>query len=159
MALPSQLPPSVRVWLFVDVPTSAHGCWLWTRALSEGYGVMGTDRRVVRVHRFLYEILRGPIPDGLELDHLCHSNDDTCAGGTTCRHRRCVNPWHLQPVTTKENADRATRTRINGRHLAHRTHCKNGHEFTPENTRITSRGSRTCRQCNAESARRRRARS
>jgi hypothetical protein len=90
-------------------------CWRWTGSVNaHGYGVIrpnGSDR-VVRVHRVAYELFVGPIPEGLTLDHLCHSRDPDCPGGP-CVHRRCVNPAHLEPVTRSENVRRGhTRLRI-----------------------------------------------
>lgn len=84
-------------------------------------------------HRVAYEQARGPIPEGLELDHLC-------------RNRACVNPDHLEPVTHRENLLRADT--FAARHAA-QTHCVNGHEFTPDNTYIRTRpeGGRECRAC------------
>lgn len=82
-------------------------------------------------HRVVYELRVGPIPEGLELDHLC-------------RVRHCANPEHLEPVTGRENIRRGTSpSAINGR----KTHCKNNHEFTPENTYVSPLGKRTCRTC------------
>lgn len=158
MVRPSQLETELRLWLSVALPETGSECWLWHGALNRGYGVIGDGGKVVRVHRMLYVRYRGAIPDGLEIDHLCHTADGECRGGL-CVHRRCVNPWHLEPVTTKENAERASSTRANGRYLAERTHCKNGHEFTPENTRLTARNGRVCRACRREWAKRQRARS
>ncbi|MEV4271931.1 HNH endonuclease signature motif containing protein [Micromonospora aurantiaca (nom. illeg.)] len=89
-------------------------------------------------HRIAYEMKRGPVPDGLELDHLC-------------RNRRCVRPAHLEPVTRRTNLLRGET--IPAR-LAERTHCRHGHEFTPENT-YQWRGSRFCRTCRAAAQARR----
>lgn len=74
--------------------TPGSGCWIWTGSKGEdGYGSVRYRRRVWRAHRAAYTILVGPIPAGLELDHLC-------------RVRACVNPAHLEPVTGEENIRR-----------------------------------------------------
>lgn len=80
-------------------PSGAEGgCWLWTASLTHnGYGKFWVDGAVVRAHRWIYEQLVGPIPDGLHLDHV-HERG--------CRSRRCVNPAHLEPVTNEENQRR-----------------------------------------------------
>jgi hypothetical protein len=98
-----------------------------------------------------------PVPDGLELDHLCHTNDSSCPGGRTCPHRPCVNPFHLDAVPPSVNTLRGNGpSALNSR----KTHCKNGHEFTPQNTRITRKGHRWCRACDrARDARGRRRKS
>lgn len=67
-------------------------CWLWQGALHRGYGYLDIDGRNVRAHRFAYELANGPIPDGLFIDHICHT-------------RNCVNPEHLRPATAKQNAE------------------------------------------------------
>jgi hypothetical protein len=122
---------------------AADGCWLWTGALSNtGYGRLarGTrpNQRRWSAHRYLYELLVGPVPDGLDLDHLC-------------RVRHCVNPAHLEPVTRQENLLRGNT--VNARRAA-QTCCVNGHEFTPENTYRQPDGTRTCRACRREGMRR-----
>jgi len=71
-------------------------CWLWTAAKNEdGYGIFKVDGAVTRSHIWSYVFHVGPVPDRLELDHLC-------------RVRACANPWHLEPVTHAENVRRAT---------------------------------------------------
>lgn len=122
------------------------GCWHWQGNLkARGYGYFAIHRKFVRsAHRVVYSTLAGPIPEGLELDHLC-------------RVRHCVNPSHLEPVTRQENSLRSpiTGPGINAR----KTHCKNGHEFTDENTYLSIQGRRrmrSCRACHAAYERRRR---
>jgi hypothetical protein len=102
-------------------------CWLWNRYLTKGYGHASVPGRRTHqlAHRAVWELLVGPIPDGLELDHLC-------------RVRSCVNPDHLEPVTPLENTRRAPRSRI--------THCIHGHQYTEANTYRSPRG-RICRTC------------
>lgn len=103
------------------------GCWEWSRSLtSEGYGHLYYLGRKEYAHRIAWRLWVGPIPDELELDHLC-------------RNRSCCYPAHLEPVTHRTNLRRG----IPG--MA--THCVNGHEFTPENTRRRKEGRRQCRAC------------
>lgn len=110
-------------------------CWPWmgSRFVS-GYGRLGSGR----AHRVVYELLVGPIPEGLTIDHDCHNRDRSCPGGFTCPHRACCNPAHLEAVTQAENNRRALRT-----------HCKHGHKFTPENTYSppSRPNARWCREC------------
>ncbi len=107
------------------------GCWLWTGHIGRnGYGVIGIGgRKLAKAHRFAYERFIGPIPDGMQLDHLC-------------RVRHCVNPTHLEPVSNRENVIRGNEARP--RALA----CKRGHLFTPKNTYVNpSSGRRECKAC------------
>lgn len=103
------------------------GCWLWTRSRDQhGYGRLRISRTFVeKVYRLAYELWVGPIPDGLEIDHLC-------------RKPPCFNPTHLEAVTHGVNLVRAR---------AAMTHCLRGHPFTSENTYVSARGSRNCRTC------------
>lgn len=110
-------------------------CWEWQGRLDpRGYG-----RYAGRLaHRISYELLRGPIPSGLELDHLC-------------RVRNCVNPDHLEPVTHRENTLRSTSpSAIN----ATKSACPSGHPYDAENTYISPGGDRHCRACNRDRKRR-----
>jgi hypothetical protein len=143
---PSKRPFIERFWAKVEITPS---CWIWRGALNEkGYGKIGRGGRGegnIRAHRASYELFVGPIPEGLELDHLCHTADKSCPGGNTCLHRRCVNPDHLEPVTRKINQHRGNGPGgINSR----KTHCPKGHTYCPENT-VTNptTGWRTCRIC------------
>lgn len=111
-------------------------CWLWKGSLNQGYGQFAFRKKIVRAHRFAYELLVGPIPDRLTLDHLC-------------RVRACVNPDHLEPVTDRENILRGTG--LSARNAA-RTHCKRGHLFDEANTYNNGRR-RRCRACKNEQQR------
>lgn len=145
------LPPATRtiVTLLANIDTSAGptGCWPWRGILNEdGYGRFGKVARTA--HRAVYEELVGPIPEGLNIDHFCHTCDPDCIGGRECLHRRCVNPSHLQAVTQRENLLRSHRTMpyVN----AAKTHCPFGHEYTPENTYRYRDLRRECRTCRVE---------
>lgn len=108
------------------------GCWVWTGALnSAGYGVIGLGGRsagVGYVHRVMFERAHGPIPEGLEVDHLC-------------RTRSCANPAHLEAVTRTENNRRmlVNRNRV--------THCKRGHDLA--DAYVKRDGGRDCQLCRA----------
>jgi hypothetical protein len=126
----TKVPSEERFWTFV-FPEPNSGCWLWTGALHTGYGRFGVKQGMVRqAHRVAWEITRGPIPEGLQVDHLC-------------RNTACVNPDHLEPVTPLVNTLRSTSlSAINAR----KTHCFRGHLFDDVNTLIRG-GARNCRTC------------
>lgn len=128
-----------------------NGCWLWTGRLDrQGYGIWqwteDGQRRSSGAHRFVYQMLREILDSERHLDHRCHTEDSTCPGGPDDLHRRCVNPDHMDVVTHAQNVARGRA----GRHNAIKTHCKNGHEFTPENT-YDNHGGRGCVACRRES--------
>ena len=99
-----------RFWSKVD-RRGDDDCWPWLAGLtSHGYGQFGVGGRagtMVKAHRWIYEQMVGPVPEGMELDHLCHNAAPACPGGYTCRHRRCVNyVKHLRPATHSDNIRR-----------------------------------------------------
>jgi hypothetical protein len=113
-----------RVWSNISLEGE---CWIWQGSINKtGYGTIRVDPRNLLVHRYVYEMVRGPIPATLGLDHLC-------------RTPACMNPAHLEAVTTQVNTARGL--------YATRTHCGRGHLYTPEITRITRKGWRTCLLC------------
>jgi hypothetical protein len=123
--------PGLRFMEHVAIDSET-GCWLWTASLTgPGYGQFKVHGRLVLAHRFAYELVHGPIPADRELDHLC-------------RVRRCVNPTHLEPVTTRENLLRGQSfAAINAR----KTHCPAGHPYAGANVWRESTGARKCRTC------------
>ena len=128
------------------------GCWIWQGATAAGYGRIAwkaTSGMVYRsVHRVLYEATVGPIPDGYDLDHLCH-DPDTCHPevASECPHRACINPEHLSPATRRENLLRGGTVAAARRAT---THCPRGHEYSPENTLTSRDGRRSCKECTYE---------
>lgn len=121
-----------------------NGCWLYAGATTMGYGVIKDKGRQRKVHIIVYESVHGNVPDGLELDHLCHNNDLTCLGGTNCIHRRCFRPDHLEAVPHLINTQRGNHANRDA------THCRKGHEYTPDNTYAPDDKRRFCRQCRRE---------
>lgn len=117
----------------VDIDTlDDPGCWEWKGSrLKGGYAHAHRPHRRILAHRFAYELLVGPIPQGLHLDHLC-------------RNRACVNPAHLEPVSARENILRGTSMCAAN---AKKTHCKRGHPYDEKNTYINPNGARSCRVC------------
>lgn len=109
------------------------GCWIWTGALSGGgYAQAGINRKTVYVHRLAYEAFRGCVPAGQTIDHLC-------------RVRCCVNPWHMEAVSPRENVLRGVSAPAM---LARKTHCKYGHLLSGPNLYLMPRGQgRQCRKC------------
>lgn len=123
-------PLGQRFWTKVEFSVN---CWEWQGYRMRGYGQFAlTRRKTVRAHRLAYELMVGPIPDGLTLDHLC-------------RNKACVNPAHLEPVTSQENVRRSPNAPsvVN----AKATHCRHNHELSGTNLIIRPNGNRDCREC------------
>lgn len=144
--------PLIDRLLRYALPEPNSGCWLWMAALDcHGYGYMtagGHARGMVRAHRVAYELFKGPIPEGLVIDHLC-------------RVPSCCNPDHLEPVTQAVNIKRGLNVGMTPQCRAAGfaakaaiTHCPHGHEYTKENTTYGSRGGRACRTCKQGHSRR-----
>lgn len=122
---------------FMAKVDKTEACWLWTAALTPtGYGQVWHDGKVQYAHRVAYGLLVAPIQAGLEVDHLC-------------RNRACVNPAHLELVTRAENIARMAAAN-------RRTHCPRGHALDEHNV-VMDCGTRRCRTCVNDRARRRRA--
>jgi hypothetical protein len=139
---PGPKPKPLRARLLSKVNVDDKGCWLWTGCIHKnGYGAIGLPGKPWRkhlAHRVAYELFRGPIPAGLELDHRC-------------RVLRCINPSHLEVVTASENTRRSlSPAGINSR----KSHCIHGHPFDETNTYVTSEGKRQCRKCRRARGRR-----
>lgn len=118
-----------------------NGCWEWTGATHRrGYADFTVQCRVFKAHRWSYEHFVGPIPEGMTLDHDCHTNSD-CDLGNACPHRRCVNPAHLKPMGRNANSLQSPN------HLKYRTHCPQGHPYEGENLYFTRTGGRGCWIC------------
>lgn len=115
-------------------------CWIWGGLLMKnGYGRIsrgGHAGPMILTHRAAYEVLVVPVPEGLQIDHLC-------------RVRACCNPDHLEPVTCRENLLRGSGwVAVNAR----KTECPQGHPYDEANTYRRSNGRRVCRTCGRERA-------
>lgn len=113
-------------------------CWAWTGyRMPKGYGQVSLDGKAQLVHRVTYQLLVGPIPDELELDHLC-------------QYESCCNPEHTEPVTSQVNSERTD--------AARKTHCVNRHPLSGGNLIIKRQPNghtiRNCRTCANENRRR-----
>ena len=129
-----------RVWDKFAVGDES-GCWNWLANRTRGgYGLIHRRNEpglTSLTHRIVYEIVRGPIPEGLDIDHRC-------------RNRGCVNPFHLEPVTGDENNRRGESFSAEN---ARKTHCPRGHLFDVVNQTGTRIGKRRCRACAREATR------
>lgn len=103
-------------------------CWLWTAALTHGYGTFRrSDGGTIGAHRFAWESLVGPIPDGMQVDHVCHNDDPDCLVVLDCLHRRCVRPSHLRLASNAENSRAGKGGEINAQRLSSSETCDRGH--------------------------------
>lgn len=121
----------LKARLLSKVVAGPQGCWVWTDYISpKGYGRFWDGSRIQLAHRVSYELHRGPITEGLQIDHLC-------------RNRRCIRPDHLEVVTSRENWQRGNSIT---RALADKAMCPSGHPYNHANTRMCQ-GRRYCRAC------------
>jgi len=127
----------------LPVLVSGEGCHL---APADAVGRIGYAYIAGKLaHRAAYEHHIGPIPAGLHIDHVCHNSATDCAGGSMCLHRRCLNPAHLEAVPSAVNVRRSPASTASRN--AAKTHCPQGHPYTPENTYYSPRRGRTCKTC------------
>jgi hypothetical protein len=126
--------PPVLDRLDAKTVVTAGGCWTYTGAITtSGYGQIWWQRKNNLAHRVSYLLRVGPVPDGMQLDHLC-------------RNKRCVNPAHLEPVTARENTARNPMNAAT--YQLSKTHCPRGHAYDEANTRRwPGTGYRKCRTC------------
>jgi hypothetical protein len=130
----STLPVLTRFWSKVKTG-NLEDCWEWIPKIKPGgYGHICFDGHRVGAHRFAYELLHGPIPEGLTIDHLC-------------RNRICVNPAHMELVPNRINVLRGVGITAQE---AKKTHCPQGHVYDLFNTYYSKDGERHCRECDRE---------
>jgi hypothetical protein len=124
-----------------SIPEPNSGCLLWLKAMNhDGYGVTWAEGKTALAYNVAYELKCGPVPEGLELDHLC-------------RVRLCINPNHLEPVTRSVNQKRGLSFPPRAAENLSRTHCPKGHPYSGENLRIGPKGNRRCAECSRVKAR------
>ena len=117
---------------FMSFVSQTRGCWHWTGCLTSGYGRFNRSAEVgykllQLAHRFSWEYFIGPIPDGMQIDHLC-------------RVRNCVNPYHLEVVSCKQNIQRGLVTRS-------KRYCPKGHPYAGDNLYVSPSNKINCRAC------------
>jgi hypothetical protein len=126
---------------------ASNGCWLWQGYTNpEGYGSINIKKTPQLVHKVSYQLLVAPVPEGMQVDHLCHGWDSDCPGGPLCIHRACFNPAHLQPKSPRGNT-LAEGSKSIAAANAKKSHCPKGHKYTKGNTRVTKKGQRQCLKC------------
>jgi hypothetical protein len=117
---------------------------------SNGYGQSYYNGKNMKAHRAAWIRAYGPVPDGMVIDHICHTEavqNNLCEGGVTCKHRACVNLDHLRLITQRENI------RCGKKGFDNILHCPKGHPYIKENIMTRKDGRRECAECNRIRAR------
>lgn len=128
-------PESLLERIRARVIVTASACWEWQGSTNgNGYGEIRIKQRKHYVHRLTVELTRGPIADGMDIDHLC-------------RNRSCCNPDHLEVVTRHVNIMRGDNPDFQRRRFAAITHCPQSHPYDAANTYVTKAGTRQCKAC------------
>lgn len=122
-----------RFWSKVKTPTGPGECWQWQGMTGDGYGRFIIAGKRVPAHRLAYESILGVVSPCLVIDHLC-------------RNRACVNPYHMEAVTNRENLLRGETIAANN---SKKTHCPKGHAYTEDNLdkHEMKTGQRYCKTC------------
>lgn len=144
--------PEAAFWAKVDRSGGPDACWPWTGArLWSGHGTFKstTVGKQTASHRWAWYFTYGTWP-GNQIDHACHTRDETCRLAGRCSHRACCNPAHLEVVTQRENVRRG-RGRVAEHMVA--TECPKGHPYDEMNTYHRPKGGRGCRTCRAQASR------
>jgi len=124
----------------IDQSGGPDACWPFTGAKNaKGYGNFWLQGHYLGAHRAAWLLMVGDVPEGIEVDHVCHNEDPDCAGGSTCPHRKCAN-WkrHLRLATHKQNGHAGRTCPVD--------HCLRGHRYDEVNT-YWHRGKKFCRAC------------
>lgn len=128
---------TLRDRLLAKIIVQPDGCWVWRGAAQPtGYGQLWNGKRPEQAHRLSYKMFCGPVPDGVEVDHVC-------------RVRDCVNPKHLRLLPHRDNVLAGNTGPARN---AAKTHCDYGHELSGRNLRFAVNGSRQCRACDRRRA-------
>lgn len=132
---------SLACRITANIVVAPNACHIWCGTLHQtgGYPRVRHNGKIRRTHRLAFEAWKGPIPHGLEIDHVC-------------RQRTCVNPDHLEAVTKAVNLERADNNRriVAMNIWRDRTHCAYGHPFSGANLGLHKNGVRYCKTCRAE---------
>lgn len=146
---------NVKVHQDLNSPTTAEDCWTWTAGTNPGgYGTFKVNGGSVLAHHVLWAVEHGSPPhyvhglhgwERVDVSHVCHDRDASCAGGLTCKHRRCVNPEHLSLMSHSANV----RSGRGGEHLRSRTECPSGHSYAEHGFPYTDPAGVTRRYCRA----------
>lgn len=134
----------IRDRIFRRLAPDPSGCLLWTGPVTDnGYAKITVNRHSVLVHRFMWELLKGPIPEGYTIDHV---------KARGCTHRHCANIAHLEPVTRGENVLRGDTIPAAN---ASKTQCGTcGAPYDSLNTYVSPTGKRDCRACRRAASKR-----